>query len=198
MTRKLFSRKYTKRTRFTRQCIGEAIIALVYKKDFDSITISDIVKTAGVSRMTFYHYFKDKTEALGNYLQEVIDGYQEVCPKDITLVMLRRETSIRQALHYFDQYTSLFLTLEKAGLYSLMINAINDYMRIYVAPYYSGSIYELYFYAGALLNTFIEWEKGKKKEPVDEIVQILLSLTTDQGYSALPTDHSQMPAAVLL
>lgn len=89
MTRKLFSRKYTKRTRFTRQCIGEAIIALVYKKDFDSITISDIVKTAGVSRMTFYHYFKDKTEALGNYLQEVIDGYQEVCPKDITLVMLR-------------------------------------------------------------------------------------------------------------
>ena len=52
-------------------------------------------------------------------------------------------------------------------------------MRIYVAPYYSGSIYELYFYAGALLNTFIEWEKGKKKEPVDEIVQILLSLTTD-------------------
>lgn len=32
MTRKLFSRKYTKRTRFTRQCIGEAIIALVYKK----------------------------------------------------------------------------------------------------------------------------------------------------------------------
>ena len=78
MTRKLFSRKYTKRTRFTRQCIGEAIIALVYKKDFDSITISDIVKTAGVSRMTFYHYFKDKTEALGNYLQEVIDGYQEV------------------------------------------------------------------------------------------------------------------------
>ena len=112
MTRKLFSRKYTKRTRFTRQCIGEAIIALVYKKDFDSITISDIVKTAGVSRMTFYHYFKDKTEALGNYLQEVIDGYQEVCPKDITLVMLRRETSIRQALHYFDQYTSLFLTLE--------------------------------------------------------------------------------------
>ena len=129
--------------------------------------------------MTFYHYFKDKTEALGNYLQEVIDGYQEVCPKDITLVMLRRETSIRQALHYFDQYSSLFLTLEKAGLYSLMINAINDYMRIYVAPYYSGSIYELYFYAGALLNTFIEWEKGKKKEPVDEIVQILLSLTTD-------------------
>ena len=88
MTRKLFSRKYTKRTRFTRQCIGEAIIALVYKKDFDSITISDIVKTAGVSRMTFYHYFKDKTEALGNYLQEVIDGYQEVCPKDIPLVML--------------------------------------------------------------------------------------------------------------
>lgn len=179
MARKLFSRKYTKRTRFTRQCIGEAIIALVYKKEFDSITISDIVKTAGVSRMTFYHYFKDKTEALANYLQQVIDGYQEICTNDITFVMLRRENSIRNALVYFDQYASLFLTLEKAGLYSLMIRAVNDYMDTYVAPYYSGSVYDLYFYAGALLNTFIEWEKCEKKEPVDEIVQILLSLTTD-------------------
>ena len=54
-----------------------------------------------------------------------------------------------------------------------MIHAINDYLQLYVAPHYSGSVYDLYYYAGALLNVFIYWEKNGKKESVDELVQIL-------------------------
>ena len=59
--RKLINKKFTKRNRFTRQCIGEAILSLTHRKGFESITISDNVKKAGVSRMTFYHNFHDKT-----------------------------------------------------------------------------------------------------------------------------------------
>lgn len=174
---RLVNKKFTKRNRFTRQCIGESILALTQQKDFDSVTISDIVKKAGVSRMTFYHYFRDKTDALNNYLQEIINGYLEECPETITLTVLRKEERIRHALRYFDRYAFLFITLEEADLHYLMLNAINEYMMLYVAPHYSGSIYDLYFYAGALLNVFIQWEKGEKKESVDEIVQILTSLT---------------------
>ena len=58
---------FTKRNRFTRQCIGEAMIALMQDKNYEEITISDIVKKAGVSRMTFYHYFQSKTDALNNF-----------------------------------------------------------------------------------------------------------------------------------
>lgn len=173
----LTKKKFTKRNRFTRQCIGESILALTHKKDFESITISDIVKKAGVSRMTFYHYFRDKTDALNNYLQEIINGYLAECPGNMTLTMLRKEERIRHALSYFDRYAFFFITLEEAKLYYLMINAINEYMVLYVAPDYSGSVYDLYFYAGALLNVFLQWEKGEKKEPVDEIVQILSALT---------------------
>ena len=60
----IFEKNFTKRNRFTRQCIGESVIALMQTKDFQDITISDIVKKAGVSRMTFYHYFDTKTDAL--------------------------------------------------------------------------------------------------------------------------------------
>ena len=52
----------------------------------------------------------------------------------------------------------------------------NDFMLKYVYPEYNGSVYELYFYAGALLNTFLKWEELGKSESVDEIVDIVISL----------------------
>lgn len=177
-------KKFTKRTRFTRQCIGESILALAGQKDFDSITVSDIAKKAGVSRMTFYHHFRDKSDALSNYLQEIINGYLETYPDTFRLFSSRKEETIRRALCYFDQYAPLFVTLDQAGLHCLLIRAINEYMMLHAAPLYPGSVYDLYYYAGALLNVFLQWETSGKKEPADEIVQILVSLTPSR--EALP------------
>ena len=99
MTRKLFSRKYTKRTRFTRQCIGEAIIALVYKKDFDSITISDIVKTAGVSRMTFYHYFNRATRSSATICRKSLTVIRKSARKTLPLSCFAvRHQSVRHCI----------------------------------------------------------------------------------------------------
>ena len=39
-------------------CIGEAVFALMDKKEYEKIKVSDIVKRAGVSRVTFYHYYE--------------------------------------------------------------------------------------------------------------------------------------------
>ena len=55
----LFSREYIKRTRFTPDVSGSCAV-LMDKKEYEKIKISDIVKTAGVSRMTFYHYYETK------------------------------------------------------------------------------------------------------------------------------------------
>ncbi len=75
----LFSKNYNKRTRFTRVCIGEAIFSLMDKKDYKDIKISDIVKRAGVSRMTFYHYYETKEEALADFFHEIVAGYIREC-----------------------------------------------------------------------------------------------------------------------
>ena len=71
----LFGKKYTNRTRFTRMCIGEAVFSLMDKKSYEEIRVSDIVKRAGVSRMTFYHYYEQKEDALADYFHEIVNGY---------------------------------------------------------------------------------------------------------------------------
>ena len=40
-----------KQNSFARQCIGEALVQLMREKEFESISVTDICKTAGFSRM---------------------------------------------------------------------------------------------------------------------------------------------------
>ena len=72
----------SKRSQFTRMCIGEAIVSLIQTKEYEKITVSDIAKKAGVSRMTYYHYYdsKDRSSAglsAGDYFS-VSDRKQEI------------------------------------------------------------------------------------------------------------------------
>ena len=95
----LFSREHNKRTRFTRMCIGEAVFVLMDKKEYEKIKISDIVKTAGVSRMTFYHYYETKEDALSDYFHEIVAGYIRECRTE-KIGRFHNRSSIVHALKY--------------------------------------------------------------------------------------------------
>lgn len=100
----LFSKNYNKRTRFTRMCIGEAVFALMDKKAYSAIKISDIVKKAGVSRMTFYHYYESKEDALADFFHEIVAGYVRECISGKGKYGKFHDVeSIIHALKYFDQ-----------------------------------------------------------------------------------------------
>lgn len=166
----LFSKNYNKRTRFTRVCIGEAIFALMDKKEYKDIRISDIVKRAGVSRMTFYHYYESKEDALADFFHEIVAGYIRECISEKeTIGKFHDITSIVHALKYFDRYAGFILKLVDAKLYYIVIDAMNAYMKNRIQPRYKLPLYELYFYGGALLNVFIMWELNGKKESAEEI-----------------------------
>lgn len=167
---------FTKRNKFTRMCIGEAVIALMKDKSFDKITILDITKKAGVSRMTFYTYYHSKTDVINDYIEEMVSGYIEKYSDKLAKQFPSYESTLN-ALHYFDEYANVFLVLADSGLYSLLINAINQYMEDQVIPVYKVSPYEVYFYAAALLNIFIKWEGTGKKESAESIAKTISSLS---------------------
>lgn len=172
----LFSKNYNKRTRFTRVCIGEAVFALMDKKEYKDIRISDIVKKAGVSRMTFYHYYESKDDALADFFHEIVAGYIRECISEKERIGRFHDiTSIVHALKYFDRYAKFILKLVDARLYYIVIDAMNAYMKNRILPRYKLPLYELYFYGGALLNVFIMWELNGKQESAEEIAQMVAS-----------------------
>ena len=93
---------FTKRNLFTRQCIGQAITELLKSGDFEHITVSDIVKKAGVSRMTFYKYYHTKNDVIKDYMQEIIAGYLETTGNHFTMSEFQDKSHIKDAILFFD------------------------------------------------------------------------------------------------
>lgn len=163
----------TERTRFTRKCIGEGILELMSTTEFHKIKVSDVARRTGVSRMTFYHYYGTVTEALQDYLSEMISLYLTERNRRLPSERPHQYGQILFALHFFDGYADFFLKLNKAGPYSVILCAVNRFMLDNFAEGHRESPYGLYFYAGGLLNTFLKWEENGKQETAGEVAELI-------------------------
>ena len=161
------------KTKFTRMCISEAIIALMKETDFNKITISSVVKKAGIARMTFYLHYRSLYEALTDYLKILVEEFTK---ESKTLGSIGEYSHILFALQYYDRYRDYFLTLARHNLHSILFDGINDYMEEQFSENPKHSVYEMYCYAGGLLNAFLQWELNDKKEPAEEVAQTLYNL----------------------
>ena len=66
--------------------------------------------------------------------------------------------------------------MRKGNFFTILLNNVNRYFEEVVAPSYSGPLYDLYFYSGALLNAFVMWEENGKKETPEELAAIMCRL----------------------
>ena len=62
-----------RRSQRTRQSLSEALVALIREKDYNSITVGDIIERANVGRSTFYAHYHDKDDLFLGELDRVID-----------------------------------------------------------------------------------------------------------------------------
>jgi len=57
-------KKEDARVRRTRDALGDALVALMQEKPFESITVQDVLDRAHVGRSTFYSHYSDKDDLL--------------------------------------------------------------------------------------------------------------------------------------
>ena len=68
-------KKTDARVRRTRDALGDALVALMQEKPFDTITVQDVLDRAHVGRSTFYSHYSDKDDLL---MSDVDDFYERV------------------------------------------------------------------------------------------------------------------------
>ena len=164
------------KTVFTRKCIGEAILALMKEHGFHKLTITSVVKKAGIARMTFYLHYTSLSESLTDYLHIIVGEFEELIRRDWKDGNLRDYSHILSALNFFDQYREYFITLSKNGLYQIMLDGINRFMENYFTRGDNGSVFDMYCYSGGLLNAFLKWQEGGKKESAEEVAGTIYRL----------------------
>lgn len=62
----------------SRILIRNALVKLMGEKDFDKITITDVVKEAGINRGTFYAHYKSTNEVLDKIQEEVGENMKQI------------------------------------------------------------------------------------------------------------------------
>lgn len=60
--------------------LKEALLQLLDQKSFKEITISQLVKTAGIARSTFYRHFTDKLDFVRFLIQQELTAFDQQYP----------------------------------------------------------------------------------------------------------------------
>ena len=68
------NKKTDARVRRTRDALGNALIALMQEKPFDTIKVQDVLDRAQVSRSTFYAHYSDKDDLLMSDAEEFFEA----------------------------------------------------------------------------------------------------------------------------
>ena len=165
-----------KRNIETRFAITEAILDELEQKDLDKIKVSDVIRKAKVSRMTFYRYYENLYDALCDYIDVIVNGYMIEGGELSDPTVFMKPEHIEFSLNYFDRYSRYFMILNRHGLYNVLIDAVNEYMVKNILPRKKLHMYELYAYAGGLLNSFLKWEEDGKRESAHNVAQMIYRL----------------------
>lgn len=166
----------------TKESITESLFLLLKKKDYISITITDIARKAGVSRMAFYRNYHDKNQVIEEYFDHI---YEEFFKETESMPVLTTETVSLKLVSYFDKHSDLFLESIEKGyneiLFRSFAKALGDFYNHTVTwDNYAGkrAHYWNTFMAAGLYYVFMDWIQHNKEETVEEIVQLVTEMNT--------------------
>lgn len=111
--------------------VEEALAILIDKKDFSAITISELVKKAGIARSTFYRNYESKEDIIRSSIRKTLSEFDEqFTPRTIDE---RYETEyILEVWDYIIKYNQQIRRINKAGLSNIYLEEFNLHLlRIY-------------------------------------------------------------------
>lgn len=170
-------KKKNESNKLAKECIVTALIELMKVQDYNAITITDITRKAGVSRMAYYRNYTSKDDILNTYMDEVGLSIHE---------KITHMGSYDEIYHYyyelFDQlgrYNDLGIAAYRAHLGELILANINKNMLVTFPPVDDSPAerYRALYLAGAFYNVFIEWLKGGRHESVEQMARICCAMT---------------------
>lgn len=152
-----------------KRAITDALFALMRDKDISDITITELIKRAGVARASFYRNYSSKEDILivliRSAFQSFLDGKS---PDEIDFKSLE---NIGRCFEYFKKYGSYVLGLYRSNYATVLLEELNHLHAEIAGTMPSSSIdrYSINIYMGALFNTAIAWLKGGAKESCSEM-----------------------------
>lgn len=154
-----------------------ALIEFISLKEPSKVTVTELIKKAGVARASFYRNFKS--------IEEII----EYGISQMTLLYHEGQGTLEEDFHsralmvykfrFYLEHADLVLAFHRANVNTSLLDIITD-CEIAAhgdMPVTSVEKYALYYYSGAFYNMMLCWLEGGAKETPEVMADEFLRLT---------------------
>ena len=172
--------------------LAYALISLMEKKPIEEISITELTKKAGVSRMSYYRSFDSKQHILEEHLQTIIRRFRIEGEKRGYLGKEHGYEQLLYAYRFFRHHSRYALCLHNANLSSILLDGLNKYMEQYMLTPDAdfAKRYKTYAYAGALYNLYIQWLQNGMQESEEKMAEITFRIMFP--FSELPNEKTNL------
>lgn len=181
------------------ELLANTLIDLARSQSLDSITVMDLVNSAGVNRKTFYNHFDGIVGLLQYIIQE----------KDEELIDTREDPdrwgdNIRNVMQYMQEnawfinkiFHSKYLPELQNWLRPKLMDAMQDYVQVaaQLMEQQTGNPYPLSesqmqlltrVYSPCIYTLIEDWFLNGMKEPIDEYMNVIVRVLTGGVFAAI-------------
>lgn len=166
-----------KRARQSAQLIWNGLLDCMKKKNFNEITITDLQKSSGVARTTFYRAFDNISDVL---YWKCDTCFHEALSNCTTATLLNEVDFAKYYFKYWIDHSEILEWLIKINrqdiIYACHIKNAEELQQKYGNPDGLGIKHGDYFMSirtGFTISILTVWLKNGRKESADELVEII-------------------------
>ena len=156
---------------FAKECIVSALLQLTDIKPLSSVTISELCKKAGVSRMTFYRNYASVEDIFIRRLTEIFGQYKEESSSAKNGGIFYDKAHMIHYFGYLSQYRAFLKGLIHCGFGAHFLQMLTSYILEEWQPY--ADELTLTAFSGSLYNLFRLWASRDYQIPVETLAQKL-------------------------
>ncbi len=169
-----------KRIRRTKKLLRQALTRLMQQKDFQSITVTDVVREADINRGTFYAHYRDVYDLRDRIEAEMIENFRELIATIRPSETATLKPVLGRLMDYLEENREIVTALIKVngpdGFGRKMIAVIEE-CRMELLPYRSiEDAYAARFLATGVIGMTEKWITEAQPIPKNEMISLIAKL----------------------
>ena len=164
-----------------KDCIFTALMILMEQKDYEDITITDITKKAGVSRMSYYRNYQSKEDILIQYFSDL---FEKALNKIKGVENISKKEMLCEFFCVFRENAMLIRNLIQANLHKLLLERFYEYAAYAEEHLLHSDLtdpmvqYSISYATGSIGMVLIRWIETGMQESPEEMAEFLNSKGT--------------------
>ncbi|MCR5272948.1 MAG: TetR/AcrR family transcriptional regulator [Lachnospiraceae bacterium] len=156
--------------KITKECLQMALVALMQQKSYDRISISELVKKAGVSRTSFYRNYSSKEDIILDVEKDILSTCVDA------LFTPKYENNLYQWFYdifeKIKENTYVFDLICVAGMDNILFSNAPDLLAEHFNITDNVKKYHFTALFGGLKDVMLSWFKNDMPESLDDMARI--------------------------